>query len=140
MNANQNNSMPRSIQHVAVEIDRQDGYLCRTYELFEPATLLEYKIVVADIEERFRSGERSENERVIGGQLVIDDSTIERHMRQYTEFKAEDLPGILERAKANFWEENEDEDGLDKLDRLHRIEAIKRLITLNQNKEEAHNG
>ena len=50
------NTAPRSFQHVTVEIDQQDGYLCRTYELFDPATLREYKTVIEDMEERFQSG------------------------------------------------------------------------------------
>jgi len=122
------NTAPRNIQHVTVEIDQQDGYLCRTYELFDPATLREYKTVIGDMEERFQSGERSINERTIGGQLIMDEDSIKRHMQQYAQYKTDDLPGMLDRSKANFWDENEDEDEFDRLDRLHRIEAIKRLI------------
>jgi len=123
------NSTPRNVQYITVEIDRQDGYLCRTYELLSPATLREYKTVFDDLEERFQNGERSVNERLVGGLLVIDESTVERYVQQYSQYKADDLPGIYERTTANFWNENEGEDELDRLDRLHRIEAMKRLIS-----------
>jgi len=124
MKNNQSKSFPRSVQNVTVEIDRDGGYLCRTYELFSPATLLECKVIFDDLEERFQNGERSINKRIIGGLLIMDEDTIVRYMDEYAKYKTNDLPGIYERTCVNFWEAGEDE----RLDHLHRVEAIKRLL------------
>ena len=61
------------------------------------------------------------------GVTDMDEEVVERFIEQFsTEYKAEDLTGIFERTKANFWDE--DNEGCWEL--LHRIEALLRLLTI----------
>ena len=125
MEINQYFGLSRGIQAVTLKIEKPEGYLCRRYELPEPATLREYKSAYDDLKARFRDGERSINGHISGGLLIMDEGIILQYMKRYAKlFTAQQLPDVYERTTTYFWEEPINE----RLDCLHRIEALKRLM------------
>ena len=61
------------------------------------------------------------------GALDLDEGSIGKFMDRYMGHNPKNLPGILERTKARFWDE---EDSPGQWESLHRIEALRRLLVM----------